>query len=162
MELSGYIWSYVEAMFRGTSYHTIDDKGRIIIPTRFRDVIKANGGDGVMVSSIHNYYLVAYSFEEWRQIESKFLSQDEIDDNMRKVIRFFLGAASVCNCDKQDRILIPPNFRQQAALERDVVLVGGLRYFEIWSKDNYEKESLNYAESLNQQEIKQTLTRLRI
>lgn len=149
-------------MFRGTSYHTIDDKGRIIIPTRFRDVIKANGGDGVMVSSIQTSYLVAYTFEGWREIEAKFLSQNELDDNTRKIIRFFIGAASVCNCDKQDRILIPPNFRHQAVLERDVVLVGGLRYFEIWSKANYEKESLDYNESLNQEGFKQTLTRLGI
>ena len=149
-------------MFRGTSYHTIDDKGRIIIPTRFRDVIKANGGDGVMVSSISNSYLVAYTFEGWREIEAKCLSQNELDDNMRQIIRFFVGAASVCNCDKQDRILIPPNFRQQAGLERDVVLVGGLRYFEIWSKENYEKEAVNYAENRNRPGISQTLTRLGI
>ena len=77
-------------MFRGYSYHTIDNKGRIIIPARFRDIIKANGGDCVMVSRMDNC-LVGYPLEAWRNIESKILSMAEKSGNIRRFRRVFIG-----------------------------------------------------------------------
>ena len=71
-------------MFRGSSFHTIDTKGRIIIPARFRDVIKADGADGVMVSRMDSC-LVGYPFTEWRKIEAKILAMAEKSDNMRRL-----------------------------------------------------------------------------
>ena len=102
-------------MFRGCSFHTIDQKGRIIIPARFRDIIKANG-DGLMVSTMDKC-LVSYTFEEWREIENKILSLAEKSENMRRFRRVFIGGAFHCICDKQERILIPPSLRQYAGLE---------------------------------------------
>jgi len=63
-------------MFRGSSFHTIDSKGRIIIPARFRDVIKAQGSNGVMVSRMDGA-LVAYPYDEWHKIETRILSLAE-------------------------------------------------------------------------------------
>jgi len=63
-------------MFRGSSFHTIDSKGRIIIPARFRDAIKAGGGDGVVVTRLDNALFV-YTFDQWSKIESKVLSMAE-------------------------------------------------------------------------------------
>ena len=146
-------------MFRGTSLHTIDEKGRIIIPARFRDVIKANSSEGVMVSG-KDKHLLAFTYEEWRKIEANILAQAQKSDSIRRFIRFFIGAASGCNCDKQDRILVPPNLREYAGLQHDIVLVGVLDHFEIWSKQNYESEFQVFEDDLQKEEVRNEIARL--
>ena len=95
-------------MFRGSSFHTIDSKGRIIIPARFRDVIKADGSYGVMLSRMDGA-LIAYTYDEWRKIENRILTLAEKSESMRRFRRVFIGGYFECPCDKQDRILIPQN-----------------------------------------------------
>ena len=148
-------------MFRGTSYHTIDEKGRIIIPARFRDVIKANNSDGVIVAGKDNH-LLAYTFDEWRKIETNILGQAQKGDQMRRFIRFFIGGAVVCNCDKQDRILIPPTLREYAALDKEIVLVGVLDHFEIWSRKNWEKENTDMEKDIKKEDVRNEIARLGI
>ena len=146
-------------MFRATSIHTIDEKGRIIIPARFRDVIKANSSEGVMVSG-KDKHLLAFTFEEWRKIEANILAQAKKDDSIRRFIRFFIGAAAGCNCDKQDRILIPPTLRDYAGLQHDIVLVGVLDHFEIWSKESYDQELQVYEDDLQNKEVRDKIAEL--
>ncbi|MBW1836625.1 MAG: division/cell wall cluster transcriptional repressor MraZ [Deltaproteobacteria bacterium] len=146
-------------MFRGSSFHTIDEKGRIIIPARFRDVLKAGGGDGVMVSRLDKS-LFAYTFEEWSKIENKILSLAEKSGNMRRFRRVFIGGAFECICDKQGRILIPPSLRQYSELEREIVLLGVLDHFEIWSRKNWEKENLNIEEDMENEEVRNEISKL--
>lgn len=131
-------------MFRGSSNHTIDPKGRIIIPARFRDTIKFNGGNGVMVTVMDNC-LFAFPFDAWYRLEDKIMSLPTTNAAMRRFRRVIVGEASECNCDKQGRILIPPTLRQYAKLEKEIVLVGVLKHFEIWSREQWttEKEGLN-------------------
>ena len=126
-------------MFRGSSSHTIDPKGRIIIPSRFREVLKQDG-DGVMISRLDNC-VMAYPFEEWSKLESRILAMAKSSDKMRRFKRVFIGSACECFCDKQGRILIPPPLRQYANLEKDIVLVGVLEHFEIYSREQWEKEN---------------------
>lgn len=146
-------------MFRGSSFHTIDAKGRIIVPTRFRDIIKADGSNGVMISRM-DAGLVAYTFEEWRKIEARILSLAEKSNNMRRFRRVFIGGASECICDKQDRILIPPTLRQYAGFDREIVLVGVLDHFEIWSRENWENENLHMEEDMKQEEVRNEIAKL--
>jgi MraZ protein len=146
-------------MFRGSSFHTIDEKGRIIIPARFRDILKAGGGDGVMVSRLDKS-LFAYTFEEWSKIENKILSLAEKSGNMRRFRRVFIGGAFECICDKQGRILIPPSLRQYSELEREIVLLGVLDHFEIWSRKNWEKENLNIEEDMENEEVRNEISKL--
>jgi MraZ protein len=146
-------------MFRGSSFHTIDEKGRIIIPARFRDVLKAGGGDGVMVSRLDKS-LFAYTFEEWSKIENKILSLAEKSGNMRRFRRVFIGGAFECICDKQGRILIPPSLRQYSELEKEIVLVGVLDHFEIWSRKNWENENLTIEEDLENEEVRNEISKL--
>ena len=70
-------------MFRGSSYHTIDTKGRFIIPARFRDIIRVGGGDGVMLTRMDGS-IFAYTYDEWGRIESRILSMAEKSDAVRK------------------------------------------------------------------------------
>jgi len=125
-------------MFRGTSYHTIDAKGRILIPARFRDEIEA-GGKSIMVTRWDNC-LWAYTATQWTEVESKILGAPATGDQMRRFKRFFIGGATDCSTDKQGRILIPPTLRSYAALEKQIAIVGVLDRFEIWSRQRLDDE----------------------
>ena len=146
-------------MFRGSFFHTIDSKGRIIIPAKFRDVIKAQESNGVMISKIDGG-LVAYTYDEWRNIESRILSLAEKSENMRRFRRVFIGGAFECACDKQDRILIPQNLRQYAELEKEIVLVGVLDHFEIWSRQSWDKENIHLEKDMKKEEVRNEIAKL--
>ncbi len=146
-------------MFRGSSSHTIDSKGRIIVPARFREIIKADDNNGVMISKMDSG-LVAYTHTEWRKIETRILSLAEKSDNMRRFRRVFIGGAFECPCDKQGRILIPPMLRQYAELSREIVLVGVLDHFEIWSREKWEKENLHMEKDMKKEEVRNEIAKL--
>ncbi|MDJ0873752.1 MAG: division/cell wall cluster transcriptional repressor MraZ [Desulfobacterales bacterium] len=146
-------------MFRGSSFHTIDAKGRLIIPARFRDVIRADGGERVMLSRMDGC-VVVYVLEEWRRIETRILQLAQKNDNMRRFRRVFIGGAFDCTCDKQERILIPPLLREYAGLQKDVVLVGVLDHFEIWSREKWEHENQNLEKDLKQEEVRNEIASL--
>jgi MraZ protein len=146
-------------MFRGSSFHKIDTKGRVIIPTRFRDVLKADGADGAMVTRLDSC-LYGYTFEVWRKIETKILARAEKSEYMRRFRRVFIGGAFDCTCDKQDRILVPPTLRQYAGLDKDIVLVGALDHFEIWSRDRWDNEHTSMEEDMKNEEVRNEIAAL--
>ncbi len=146
-------------MFRGSSYHTIDVKGRIIIPARFREIINAGEVDGVMISGMDRC-LYAYTFEEWSKIENRILSLVEKSDTVRRFRRVFIGGAFECNCDKQDRVLIPPSLRQYAQLDKEIVVLGVLDHFEIWSRENWNMENQDMDEDMKREEVRNEIAKL--
>ena len=146
-------------MFRGSSFHTIDAKGRLIIPARFRDTIRAGVGDSLLLSRM-DVCLVAYTREEWVKIETKILNMAEKSETMRRFRRIFIGGASECLCDRQDRILIPQNLREYAGLNKDLVLVGVLDHFEIWSRENWDNENLNMEEDMKKEDVRNEIAKL--
>lgn len=146
-------------MFRGSSFHTIDSKGRIIIPARFRDVIKADGSYGVMLSRMDGA-LIAYTYDEWRKIENRILSLAEKSESMRRFRRVFIGGSFDCPCDKQDRILIPQNLREYAEFEKDIVLVGVLDHFEIWSRDSWNRENMDLEKDMKKEDVRNEIAKL--
>jgi len=148
-------------MFRGSSFHTIDVKGRIIIPKRFRDFISDRDGHRLMVSRMDKS-LVVYALREWEKIESKILSLAEKNDNMRRFRRVFIGGAFECIWDKQDRILVPPTLRGYAGLDKEIVLVGVLDHFEIWSRENWDKENATMEKDMKKEEVRNEIAKLGI
>ena len=148
-------------MYRGSSFHTIDVKGRIIIPKRFRDVISHRDGHRLMVSRMDRS-LVVYAMREWEKIESKILSLAEKNDNMRRFRRVFIGGAFECVWDKQDRILVPPTLRGYAGLDKEIVLVGVLDHFEIWSRENWDKENATMEKDMKKEEVRNEIAKLGI
>ncbi len=146
-------------MFRGSSIHSLDPKGRIIIPSRFRDVIRAGGGDAVMITRMDRS-LFAYALDQWNRIEKKIFDLAEKSDAMRRFRRVFVGGAFECVCDKQGRVLIPPTLRDYANLEKEIILVGVLDHFEIWSKDNWEKENQLMESDMLKEEVRNEISRL--
>ena len=147
-------------MFRGSSHHKIDAKGRLIIPARFHSAIKADG-DGIMISRL-DQCLVAFPFEAWFKIEAKILAMAEKTDIMRRFRRFFIGGASECMCDTQNRIIIPPVLRQYAGLNKEIALVGVLDHFEIWDRDNWENENSSMVEDMKEEEVRNVIAQIGI
>lgn len=120
-------------MFMGEYNHTIDAKGRLIVPVKFREQL---GSEFVVTKGLDGCLFV-YSNEEWKHIEDKFREIPLTTKDARKFSRFFFAGAAVCEVDKQGRILLPANLREYAAIEKDVVSVGVLNRVEIWSKDRW-------------------------
>lgn len=141
-------------MFRSSSFHTIDPKGRIIIPARFRKVLKADDEYGVVVS-IKDGCIYAYTFDEWKNLEQKIRAARSAI--MEKFKRFFLGNACPLKCDKQDRILIPQSLRTYADIDKEIVLVGVLNRFEIWSREKWDQENLKMEQELEKEEVQEEI-----
>jgi MraZ protein len=95
-------------------------------------------------------------------LENRILQLAEKSESMRRFRRIFIGGASECLCDKQDRILVPPMLRQYAGLNRDIVLVGVTDHFEIWSRENFEREELALQNDLKSPEARNEIARLGI
>ncbi len=146
-------------MFRGSSFHTIDPKGRIIIPTRFRDVIKTDGADSIMITCM-DQCLFAYTHAEWGKLEQKILDLQVKSEDLRRFQRIFIGGAHDCKCDAQGRVLIPPFLKQYAQLEKEIVLVGVLVRFEVWSRDNWDRENSLMAQAMTEAPVRQEIAQL--
>ena len=124
-------------MFMGEYNHTIDTKGRLIIPSRFREQL----GSEFIVTKGLDGCLFVFSEDEWRIFEEKLRKLPLTQKSARKFTRFFVSGACMCEPDKQGRILLPQTLREFAGLEKDVVLAGNLNRIEIWSKANWEENS---------------------
>ena len=124
-------------MFMGEYNHTIDAKGRLIVPSKFREQL----GNEFVVTKGLDGCLFVYSNEEWKHIEEKFREIPLTTKDARKFSRFFFAGAASCEVDKQGRILLPANLREYAGIEKEVVSVGVLSRVEIWSKDRWEEAS---------------------
>ncbi len=145
-------------MFRSSSFHTIDTKGRVIIPARFRvDLKDDEKGIGVMISNKDDC-LYAYTFKEWEQVESRILAAKSA--SMAEFRRFFLGNSCECMLDNQDRILIPKSLREYAGLEKEIVLVGNLDHFEIWDRAKWDEVNKRTEQKLKKEEVREEIASL--
>lgn len=126
-------------MFMGEYSHSIDDKGRLIIPSRFREEL---GKNSVLTKGLDGC-LSIYPKSEWEAFERKLRTLPLTSKDARSFIRFFVSSASPCELDKQGRILVPATLREYAGLEKDVVLTGNIDRVEIWSKSKWSENS-NY------------------
>ena len=146
-------------MFRGQFEHTIDSKGRISVPSRFREVLKKY--DDRLIITINDRCLVAYTNEEWAVLEQKLSALPQMNKGVQDFYRHIYSNAMDCNIDKQGRLLIPQNLRDYANLQKEVVLVGEMKRIEIWAKDRWDQESNNKnGEGIDQ--IRQTLAAMGI
>ena len=141
-------------MFMGEYSHTIDTKGRLIIPSRFREEL----GETFVVTKGLDGCLFVFSDEEWKAFEIKLKSLPLTNKNARQFARFFVAGATPCELDKQGRILLPATLREFAGLEKDVVLTGMLNRIEIWSKDKWNEN--NSLDDVAMDEIAEQMTDL--
>ncbi|MDK9708847.1 MAG: division/cell wall cluster transcriptional repressor MraZ [Desulforhopalus sp.] len=127
--------------FRGKYDHTLDEKGRLILPSRFRDVLRQYSSE-VLIAIPWDSHLRAYPLPEWEILENKLRAEDggEQFEDLERIIRYFESESHECVVDKQGRILFPPVLRADLGLKRDVVLIGMIDRIEVWSKEVWEVE----------------------
>ena len=124
-------------MFMGEYNHSIDAKGRLIIPSKFREQL----GNEFVVTKDLDGCLYVYSNEEWARIEESLREKPLTSKDARKFLRFSSAGAASCEVDKQGRILLPANLREYAGIDKEVVSVGVFSRVEIWSKERYNDNS---------------------
>jgi MraZ protein len=127
-------------MFMGEYNHTIDDKGRIIVPSKFRESL----GEEFVVTQGLDGCLFVYPNEEWMNFVNQLKTLPGTKE-ARQLQRYFMAGAASCEVDKQGRILIPNKLRESAGLEKDIVFVGVLSKIEIWSKERWANNN-NYED----------------
>jgi MraZ protein len=140
-------------MFRGNFEHTIDGKGRLSIPAKFRDVLTGKSNDRLVVTNFvvdGMRCLDVYPIDEWSRLEDEVRKRPKFDRRMLMFQNYYLGAACECELDAHGRILIPPGLRKYADLKRDVVLVSALEKFRVWDQDVWKKIFVEAEDKLMQ------------
>lgn len=139
-------------MFMGEYNHSIDAKGRLIIPTKLREDLQ---GEFILTRGLDGC-LCLYPEDEWREIEAKLRTLPMSNGQARKFTRFLVAGATTCELDKQGRILIPATLREFANIDKEVVLTGMINRVEVWSKEQWIKDN-DYD---NMDEIAQQMTEM--
>ena len=141
-------------MLIGEYEHTLDAKGRLIMPSKLREDI----GEKFIITKGLDGCLFAFSIAEWKIFEEKLRSLPISNKDARKFSRFFFAGAIDCEIDKQGRFLISSNLREFAELEKDVIIVGMDSRIEIWSKEKWNK----FDEDISADEIAEKMEMLGI
>ena len=125
-------------MFRGRYEHAIDGKGRTSLPSRFREVLAAQGESRLVITTGLDPCLVAYSMNEWIAFEERLAKLPQLDPMVANLRRIYVSGAIECEVDKLGRLLIPQTLRDHAGLERDALWAGMGRHVELWAKERFE------------------------
>lgn len=121
-------------MFRGSFEHSVDSKGRVSVPSKFRDIV-ADRFEGKLVLTLdYDNCITVYPLEEWERFEEKVKALPQTQKEVKDFVRFLFSTATECEMDKQGRILIPPALRDAAGISKSVIVVGIINKMEIWAK----------------------------
>ncbi|MGN1330688.1 MAG: division/cell wall cluster transcriptional repressor MraZ [Clostridia bacterium] len=143
-------------MLIGEFEHSLDAKGRLIMPAK----LKSSIGENFIVTKGLDGCLFAFSLDEWKNFEEKLKSLPLSNRNSREFTRFFLSGATECEIDKQGRFLIPNNLRESANLKKEVVIIGVGTRIEIWDKEKW--TTYNSEENISVEDIAENMTMLGI
>ena len=140
--------------FRGISNLTLDTKGRLAMPTRYRDEI-AECCEGRMIMTVDfDLCLLLYPFEEWLPIEKKIAALPSLDKSARALQRLIIGYATDVEMDKSGRMLVPPPLREFAKLDKQIVLIGQGSKFEIWDDASWQQNTTDIiAANINKDDL---------
>ena len=145
MKQSGKKWGDYN-MLMGEFHHNVDDKGRLIIPSKFRSEL----GESVVITKGLDKCIFVYSLKEWSKIVEKISALQFTKKNVRAFERAFIGGASTIEFDKQGRINITSPLVHYANIDKECVIIGVNERLEIWSKDEFEKYMSENEESLEE------------
>ena len=134
-------------MFYGEYEHSIDRKGRLIIPSKFREAVKENYVERFFVTRGLDTCLFVFTEEEWKKQETRFKSLPFTSSQSRQFNRLYFSGACEVACDKQGRILVPQFLKDFAQIKRDVVVVGVSNRIEIWGKEKWQEFFRNTKDS---------------
>lgn len=121
-------------MFMGQYSHSIDDKGRLIMPSKYREQL----GKEFVVTKGSEGCLFVYPLDEWKKIEARISQMSLNGKEGRLFMRLFFSSAASLELDKQGRVIIPASLKSHAGLKKDVELIGSVSHIEIWDKDNWD------------------------
>ena len=136
-------------MFRGVTTVSLDSKGRLVVPVRYRDALLAQSEGRVVVTADPNSCLLLYSQPEWEPIEKKLMGLSSFNPRIRQLQQLLVGHAEVLDLDSNGRILLTPSLRQFAGLDKSVVLVGQGMKFELWNEERWNaqmEEALSFRD----------------
>jgi MraZ protein len=137
-------------MFTGSYFHTMDNKGRVKIPSRFLEIIE-NRQDRQITITNWEGYVMAFPQSEWIIFAEELAKKPILEPRYRPIQRFLISGAEECTLDRQGRILVSQNLRNYANLSRDVVMVGALRCFEIWDRSTFESHRQHLEENIDKE-----------
>ena len=144
MQIRAFWWVFVsDFAFKGGPVLTLDGKGRITVPARYRDVLMAAVNGQMMVSKTHVRCLTLFPRPVWDQFEAKLNAMSAKGDGLR---RLYIGSATEAQIDGASRVLLPPELRSWAGLEKEVVFMGMGNRFELWDKATYEAHEAKVLE----------------
>jgi MraZ protein len=121
-------------MFRGVNTLHLDSKGRLAIPTRYREALLRQSSGQMVMTVDRDQCLLLYPLPDWEEIERKLVKLPSFNKQARRLQRLLMGHATECEMDGNGRILVPPPLREFAALDKSVVLIGQGNKFELWSE----------------------------
>jgi len=124
-------------MFRGVNPLQLDSKGRLAIPTRYRDALTRQCGGQMVMTVDRDHCLLLYPLPDWEEIERKLVKLPSFNKQARRLQRLLMGHATECELDGAGRILVPPPLREFAGLRKSVVLIGQGNKFELWSDESW-------------------------
>ncbi|WP_312240271.1 division/cell wall cluster transcriptional repressor MraZ [Pantoea sp.] len=125
-------------MFRGATLVNLDSKGRLAVPTRYRETLLGESqGQMVCTIDLHQPCLLLYTLPQWEIIEKKLSRLSSMNPLERRVQRLLLGHASECQMDNAGRLLLASTLRQHARLTKEVMLVGQFNKFELWDEQTW-------------------------
>ncbi len=127
-------------MFRGVATLNLDSKGRLAVPSRYRDALMVHGAGRVVVTADPSQCLLLFPLPEWEPIEKKLNSLSSFNPQTRSLQRLLVGNAADLELDSAGRVLLPAMLRQFAALEKNVVLVGQGVKFELWNEERWQAQ----------------------
>jgi MraZ protein len=123
-------------VFRGRYEHTIDPKGRLSIPSRYREELAARSVTTLVLSE-GDHCVWAWPLDAWERLEEKLGQHPQLSPERRNIVRVVVASAKECPVDRAGRTLVPPELREFAGLKKDVVITGALELFEIWSRERW-------------------------
>ncbi|MEK6593749.1 MAG: division/cell wall cluster transcriptional repressor MraZ [Pseudomonadota bacterium] len=126
-------------MFRGIAQLNLDSKGRLAVPARHRDALLERCGGHLVITADADHCLLIYPLPDWELIQQKLEGLSNLDVRVRELQRRLIGFAVDVDIDSAGRVLISPALRQFAQLDKNVVLVGQGKKFELWNQDNWEQ-----------------------
>ncbi len=133
-------------MFRGINHLALDNKGRLAIPTRYRDILVRHANGQMVLTVDRDHCLLLYPLPDWEEIERKLVKLPSFSKPARRLQRLLIGHATECELDAAGRILLPPPLREFASLVKNVVLIGQGNKFEIWDETAWNTRRAEWLE----------------
>jgi MraZ protein len=134
-------------MFRGATKVTLDDKGRVVIPTRYRPLVAERSGSRLVVTVDRDQCLLIYPHPDWEQIEQQLMKLPTLNPQARRLQRLMVGHATEVELDGHGRLALSPELREFAGLTRGAMLIGQGKRLELWDETRWNEQRQAWLQS---------------